>query len=502
MTATWHDPARPLLFQQVRVGLSGPVRDVLVVDGTVRAVAFSGMLDLPAGGVRVHGAEGTLLPGLRDRHVHADQWAIALHRVDLTRVVSAADAIDTVSAFLAQHTELAHHELIIGYGFRDGLWPDIPHKDQLEMAFPGRPVAMVSNDLHTIWASPAALSLLEREHADGVLREQEAFETSPQLNGATAAQLDEWVLQALQRLPELGVTNLMDFEVADTVASWRRRRAMAGRLPVRVECSVYPPYVAEVLDAGLRTGSPIGAGFDDVLVGYAKVFLDGSLNTRTAYCHEPYPGQEDAAAGRGLLLEDPDELVGRIRRAAADRLYYAVHAIGDAANQIALDCFEAAQAPGRIEHAQLVASADVHRFSAPGLIAGVQPAHAAEDRDIAEHHWAGRTRQAYPYGALLAAGGRLELGSDAPVSTLNPWYVMAAAMKRSVDDRPSWHPEHSLTLDQALAASTGGQTAPQVGDTADLVLIAEDLAALDAEELTEVTVRTTVTGGRVTFSQE
>lgn len=508
MITTGEATHRPLLFQGVRFGLSDRVGDVLVADGAVAGCGESGTVELPTGGLAIPGRGGTLLPGLRDRHVHAEQWAIALRRVDLTTTTSATHAMDIVAAFLDSSTELAPDDLVIGYGFRDGLWPDIPHKDLLQRRFPDAAIAMVSNDLHTIWASPAALAHLGLEHATGVLREEEAFGISPLLNGASTEQLDEWVLQSLQHLPELGITSLMDFEVGHTVDSWRRRRAIAstanGRLPVRVECSVWPPYVQEILDRGLRTGSPVDPGVDEVTVGYAKVMLDGSLNTRTAYCHDPYPGTPADAAepARGLLLEDPAELERRMRAAAPHGLHYAVHAIGDAANRIALDCFEATGTSGRIEHAQFIHPDDLTRFAAPGLVAGVQPAHAAEDRDIAEHHWAGRTGNAYPYGAVLAAGGRLEFGSDAPVSALNPWYVMASAITRSIDDRPAWHPEHALTLPQALAACTDGRTTVATGDPGDLVLIADDLTRLTPEQLTDVTVLATAMAGRITYARD
>lgn len=503
MTAIDRAGERPVLFEDVRLGLSGPHADVLVADGRVQVCSARGGLEVPTGGQRVPGRGGTLLPGMRDRHVHVEQWAIALRRVDLTATASANDALETMATFLGEDADLTSEDLVIGYGFRDAMWPDIPHKDLLERRFPGRPIAMVSNDLHTIWASPAALAALEIEHENGILREEEAFSLSPRLNGASTAQVDEWVLQSLQRLPELGITNVMDFEVGNTVASWRRRREAHGPLPVRIDCSVWPPYVEEVLAARLRTGSPIAADVPEVGVGWAKVMLDGSLNTRTAYCHDPYPGTS-AGSGqeRGLLLEDPAELTSRMRAAAPHGLDYAVHAIGDAANTVALDCFEAAGSHGRIEHAQFLDAADIARFGELGITASIQPSHAAEDRDIADHIWRGRTDRAYPYSAIATSGGTLEFGSDAPVSNLDPWYVIAASMRRTIDERPPWHPEHALTLTQAIAASTGGKITVQVGDVADLVLVAADPSELGAVDLGQTRVLTTVMDGRVTYEVE
>ena len=92
-------------------------------------------------------------------------------------------------------------------------------------------------------------------------------------------------------------------------------------------------------------------------MGPLKVIIDGSLNTRTAYCFEPYPGRAGPDA-HGLLTVAARGLVELLAAAQAAGLGAAVHAIGDHANAIALDAFEQAgfdRAAGcSIEHAQLI----------------------------------------------------------------------------------------------------------------------------------------------------
>jgi hypothetical protein len=138
-----------------------------------------------------------------------------------------------------------------------------------------------------------------------------------------------------------------------------------------------------------------------------------------------------------------------------------VHAIGDRANRDALDAFEAS-APAwrplglrpRIEHAQCVHPADVPRFARLGVTASVQYTHATSDRDLAERLWADRIARAYPYRSLHAAGTRLAGGSDAPVEPLSPLAGVRAAVARTADDRPAWHPEQALDVDPALESFT------------------------------------------------
>ena len=72
------------------------------------------------------------------------------------------------------------------------------------------------------------------------------------------------------------------------------------------------------------------------------------------------------------------------------------------------------------------------------------------------------------------------MGSDAPVSALDPWLAVAAAVHRSGDEREPWHPEQSITAREALAASTDGWGTVAVGHPADLVLLGADPLAGEA----------------------
>ncbi len=78
-------------------------------------------------------------------------------------------------------------------------------------------------------------------------------------------------------------------------------------------------------------------------------------------------------------------------------------------------------------------------------------------------HWSGRTDRAYAFADLLAAGGTIEIGSDAPVSPLDPWDGIASAVTRTDDDRPAWHPEQAIPLETALAAAAGGRAGLEIG---------------------------------------
>ena len=193
-----------------------------------------------------------------------------------------------------------------------------------------------------------------------------------------------------------------------------------------------------------------------------------------------------------------------LRRAGEIGLDPAVHAIGDRANERALDALEAVQPNGwrgraTIEHAQLLRHDDVARFARLGIVASVQPEHAMDDRDVADRYWAGRTDRAFMLRDLAAAGVELALGSDAPVAPLDPWIAIAAAVGRTRDGREPWHPEQSVDVRVALAASTDGAGADvREGMTADLAVVELDPTAASVDDLRRMPVALTLLGGRIT----
>jgi predicted amidohydrolase YtcJ len=231
--------------------------------------------------------------------------------------------------------------------------------------------------------------------------------------------------------------------------------------------------------------------------------MDGTLGSQTARMLD----------GSGVEITSGAELEEIVRRGAEAGLPVAVHAIGDLANRDALDAFEATQdvwqplgLRPRIEHAQLLAPEDLPRFAALGVAASVQFSHAPSDRDLADRFWADKTDGAYAYRSLIDSGALVANGSDAPIEELDPWAGICAGVLRTIDDRPAWHPEQRVTLEEAVLATTvtpawlarderrRGRLVP--GYLADLVVLDRDPFSLEPEQLPEVKIVATMVGGR------
>ena len=466
-------------------GGSEPV-DLLVANGTVTRIAAP-----PADVETVDLAGRFVVPGLWDAHVHFDQWAATRRRLDLAPARSAAQAADIVRTRIAAQPA---DELVLGYGFRDGLWPAPPSLDILDAVTGKVPTVLVSGDLHAAWLNSAAFSRFGiPAPADGTLRETDWMPIMNKVAAVSAEVSDRWATEAAVAAAARGVVGVIDFELPDALPGWQRRFGN-GFPDLRVVSSVWPEGLEAAIERGWRTGDVLPDTRDLLRMGPLKVVTDGSLNTRTAYCHEVYPG----TTGHGVLSVAPDLLADLLRRAKSHGLLAAVHAIGDWANALALDAFAAVGLAGTIEHAQLVDAGDFARMATLGLTASVQPEHLVDDRDVADRYWTGRTDRAFAYRSLLEAGVTLALGSDAPVAPLDPWPAMGAAVFRTKDGRDAWHAEQSIPLEVALAASARGRTNVEGGPD-DLVIVDADPLSATADLLRAMPVAGTLVSGRWSF---
>jgi predicted amidohydrolase YtcJ len=400
-------------------------------------------------------------------------------------------------------------------GWRSGDWSPAtePTKEALDPVTGDVPAALMARDYHSLWLNSAALARAdgdlqveggvvernERGEPTGVLREECAWHFRDAYVRPTDDEMVEASREGMRLAVSRGVTAVHDKDGWLGALRVFQRLHDEGSLLLRVWQSIPHAQVEEAVTLGLRSGF----GDDLLRVGYLKAFMDGTLGSQTARMLD----------GSGVEITSGAELEEITRRGADAGLPVAVHAIGDLANREALDAFEATrdvwQPLGlrpRIEHAQLLAPEDVPRFATLGVAASVQFSHAPSDRDLADRFWAGKTDGAYAYRSLLDSGAILANGSDAPIEELDPWAGICAGVLRTIDDRPPWHPEQRVTLEEALVATTvnpawlarderrRGKLLP--GYLADLVVLDRDPFELEAAALPSVQVVATMVGGR------
>jgi predicted amidohydrolase YtcJ len=482
-----HDPA------PTSVPPTGVPLDVLVIDG--RVVEVGAGLARPRG-VAEHQADGRwLMPGLWDQHVHLGQWTMVSQRLDLTGTTSVEEVLDRVTARLAE----APDGPVIGWGHRSASWSRQPTVRELDAISGGRPVVLISGDGHHAWINTVGLRSLRLPQREDVVAEAEWFQAYPRLEDVAGSDgtAPAAYLTTLREAAAKGVVGLVDLEFDQSLNAWPEREAAGAEL-LRVKVGAYVDTVAEFVAAGMRTGDPLPGCGPLVTMGPLKIISDGSLNTRTAWCCSPYAD----GGGRGAPNLSGESLRSLLTHAKDHGLEVAVHAIGDAAVREALMAYEQTGAVGTIEHAQLMNREDSRTMARLGVRASVQPAHLLDDRDLTESFWPDRTDRCFALRWLHDDGVDVVFGSDAPVSPLDPWDAMAAAVHRSADERAPWHPEQALSVHEALAASTNGLGTVALGHPADLALLDDDplpqgRSAEQAEALRRVRVSATWVGGRL-----
>jgi predicted amidohydrolase YtcJ len=195
-----------------------------------------------------------------------------------------------------------------------------------------------------------------------------------------------------------------------------------------VSIGMWLPEATEEREAdALRRAFP--ANDQQVAVRGIKIFLDGTLEARTAALSTPYA---DDPGNAGVLRVGERELPERVSRWAERGWPVTLHAIGDRAVSLALGALERVKRPPfgrhRIEHAQVVRRSDLPRFAAAGIVASVQPGHWYDDRAWLTARLGERADVVvHPLASLARSGADMVFGSDWPVSDWDPAAILAAA---------------------------------------------------------------------------
>ncbi|WP_241461730.1 amidohydrolase [Aurantiacibacter luteus] len=482
---------------------------------------------------RVDGEGRVMVPGFIDAHMHVMGLGLGTLTLDLSETNTLEDALVRIATYAAANPE---RPWIIGRGWNQERWglDRFPTAAELDAVVSDRPVWLERVDGHAGWANSLALTAgnvvaatpdpaggrIERRAGGrapaGVLVDGAMSLVADAVPPPLPEDRDLALYNAQAILLENGVTAVAD--MGTTIDDWMsfRRAGDAGWLRMRIMS--YADSVPSMLTIG--GPGPTQWLYDDRLrLNGVKLYLDGALGSRGALLKADYA---DARGNRGLALMNGTQLRNLISRAALDDFQVAIHAIGDAANAEALDAIEELSGDyggdrrWRIEHAQVVDPADLPRFGRHDIVASMQPVHQTSDRTMAEARLGEeRLAGAYAWRTMLQNGAHLAFGTDSPVEPVDPLAGLAAAISRTdAAGEPfgGWHPEQTVTREQALAAYTAGaawagfadgrfgRLVP--GERADFVLLSADPLNGSPEQLRQIRVLETWIAGQRVYDSE
>lgn len=533
-------PAADLLLQNARIYTADPQRPtasaVAIRDGHVLMAGPSDMVRAACPGVPSVDARGhTIVPGFIDAHAHLHELGHALRRADLSGSRSPDAVVERLERFVETH-DLPPEAWLRGHGWDDTEWPSLrPTRHQLDDAFPERPVWLTRTDLHAGWANTAAIEAtvgLDRlRHADapsggrihrgpdgtptGLLIDQAMAMVADRMPSPPDAEHERALRTAADHAVQHGITGLHDAGL--TLSKLRRitRLVENKSLPLRLYAMVEGR--SDAFDYFQDRG-PLRHPSGRLRVEAVKFFADGALGSRGAALLDDYA---DEPGHRGLLLHEPDSFRRDVQAAVAAGLQVCTHAIGDRANRVVLDAYEAAMAEcdasvrrPRIEHAQILSPADRSRFGELGVLASVQPTHATSDHAWVESRLGPhRLDGAYAWKSLQDVGTSLAFGSDAPVEPIDPLRGLHAAVTRQDEDghpEGGWQPSERLSRQEALHAYTRGAAYAAFmdeavgsitpGKRADMAVLSEDPMTGPPRALLDIEVAATYLNGRLVHS--
>jgi predicted amidohydrolase YtcJ len=470
---------------------------------------------------------GVAIPGFEDAHIHVAGIGAQLERLNL-RGLTKAQILDKVAQAVRSSAPGAW---IWGEGWDQGFWhPAVfPTAKDLDVSSGDHPVVLNRIDGHSMWVNSKVLALAKISrgtHApDGghILRDATGEPTGMLVDNAqelirpvipkpTHADTERQIRAALRQFTRWGLTSVQDAAVnLDTIAIYKDL-LQRGELPVRV-------YVmAEGEEARkhyLATGPEPDLDNGMLTVRSFKLFADGALGSRGAELTEPYA---DAPGEHGLELIKDADLDRIIREARQKGFQVNTHAIGDRAVRRVLDAYQKEgvkpQERFRIEHASIVADADLSRFKPLGIIASIQPVFVGEYSRWAEDRvgpsrvqWVLRTRDLSQAGVVVAAGTDYPASdSGSPIDNL-----FCAVTRRGADGKPpgGWYSGQRVDVNQALRMMTMGPAYAAfqeknlgeltVGRYADFTVLSADPYQVPSDALRTLSVRMTVVAGRPIF---
>ena len=513
--------------------------------GRILAVGSRAEVEALAGpGVRVVDAGGrTLLPGFVESHLHLVLGGNELSQLQLGGVSGFDELARLFRAYAAKNPGLP---LLMAQGAAYEILDHPVTRHDLDRVIADRPIAMMAPDHHTVWANTAALqaagllqgAAMPAGHvvvmgadgtASGELLEFEAFSPVLALTGdlhlqlgiATGGEPDPWpdaaqrakdkekIAAGLQHCAMHGITSMVNMDGNRYTCVLLKEMEAEGRLTARVKVPFHMKPHMELSE--LDRASAMAAEFrgDWVTSGFVKMFMDGVVDSRTAYMLHPYPGTTET----GAPLFEPERFKAICQEISRRDLQIAVHAIGDGAVRQTIDGYEAAGRPDlrhRIEHIELIDRADVPRLGALGITASVQPPHPPGAMDfpmstMAHVFHRERWKDAYLTRTLADHGAHLAFASDWPVTDVSVMRGIQSALTRvpydgAGDERVGLMATlRAYTAGGAWAAHWEGLTGRLTpGLAADLVLIDGDIEAIPDRELGRTGIALTIAGGTVT----
>ncbi len=479
----------------------------------------------------------TVIPGLIEGHMHINGLGESLLQIDAFWKPKE----DILAAVAAAAAEAEPGQWIRGRGWLNTVWDDTsyPTKEELDAVAPNNPVYLTRADGHMCWVNSMAFELagitkdtpnpqggeyLKTEDGEllGCVTDTAMSPISALLPSYTIEEQKQALLLAQDQLFSYGLTSAMNAGTSvETLNEVYKPLYEDGSLKLRSYILMSLSSTEGEQADYLRNTEPQSGLYNYHMdVRAVKLFGDGSLGARSAAMLEDY---SDRAGHIGNYRSTDEEMYELVKLAYDNGYQTGCHAIGDGANHQILDAYERVMEENpqedprlRIEHFQILTLDDIQRAIDLGVLPAMQTTHATSDMLMAEDRiGAERLKGAYAWRTILDSGSIIINGSDAPVELVNPYHGLYAAVTRKdrLGEPPEgWHAEQCMTREEALRSFTiwaaygefneDIKGSLEAGKLADFVVIDRDYMTCPEEDIKDIQVLTTVSGGEVVYTMD
>jgi predicted amidohydrolase YtcJ len=473
-----------------------------------------------------------VVAGFNDAHVHFYSGGANLTSPPLRYSKSQEDFRNTLGLYAKR---LPAGRWILGGNWDHENWTpaELPTRQLIDPVTPLWPVFINRLDGHMSLANSLALKLagIDSRTKDvpggvimrdangnptGILKDAAQGLVERVIPAPTEDQIRDVIRAAQTYAAANGVTSVQDMSAAPDILRAYQTMLRNGELMVRI--SGHQPLTSwrHLADIGVLADF----GSESLHIGGVKGFADGSLGSTTALFFAPYLDSPKSSGIPSDELSDPAQMWSNIEHADAAGLQIAIHAIGDKANHTILGFYERLEREHgardrrlRIEHAQHLIPGDIPRFARDHVIASMQPYHCIDDGRWAEKRIGPeRARTTYAFRSLLDTGATLAFGSDWDVAPMAPLMgIYAAVTRRTLDGKhpDGWVPDQKITVAEAVRAYTMGSAyasfeekikgSIEPGKLADLVVLSDDIFAIDPVKIADTKVFITFFDGQIVF---
>ncbi|MFX0077009.1 MAG: amidohydrolase [Candidatus Hermodarchaeota archaeon] len=503
---------------------------IIIVSGSkIVKVGLIGDLEIPKQSKIIDATGKTIIPSFIDSHTHFILMGVrTLTMLDLSKTESISDVMERVKTRLIglpKDTWLSCH------GWDESNWKEkrYPSKFDLDNVAPDNPVILTPYYGHLMVVNSRVLKLANitndtpdprggkidkdprTNETTGVLRE-EAMEMIEAIKPPISKKTS---LLGLQKACEIvlshGCASIHELESDSIKISIYQTALEKGILKTRVYVMPEARFTETMLDGIEALGVRTGFGNDFLKIGAVKIYIDGSMGSRTAVFSEPY---SDDYSTQGIFSISLEELEKRVLRVHRLGMQVAIHAIGDRGIEEALNAIEIAlnQYPRknhrhRIEHCEVLTEDQILRIKRLGVVTSVQPNFLGEwgqPRGMYEQRLGlTRLQLCNPYRKLLDEGIKVAFGSDCgycPPWPFDPMYGIWAAVNHPIE-------ENSISLEEAIQCYTlNGAYASfeenikgsiEPGKLADITILSQDLTTIPSYEIKNIKAELTMINGQI-----